>query len=145
MLKSHGPRRRAAVRVTLIGHASLYVEAGGVSFLVDPVLRDPFEGGAVSSWPERSVDLDGLPPPDFVVISHRHPDHFDIQSLAILPRAAAVLLPRDPLIAYALERRGFPKLQPLAPGRPLSFYETRVFPTRSDDPVREGGWVFAPL
>jgi len=131
------------VRVTLIGHASLYVEAGEVSFLVDPVLRDPFEGGAVSSWPERSVDLDGLPPPDFVVISHRHPDHFDIQSLAILPRDAAVLLPRDPLIAYALERLGFRKLQSLDPGRPLSFYETQVFPTRSEEPVREVGLVFA--
>ena len=131
------------MRVTLIGHASLYVEAGEVSFLVDPVLRDPFEGGAVSSWPERSVDLDGLPPPDFVVISHRHPDHFDIQSLAILPRDAAVLLPRDPLIAYALERLGFRKLQPLDPGRPLSFYETQVLPTRSEEPVREVGLVFA--
>ena len=131
------------MRVTLIGHATLYVEAGEASFLVDPVLRDPFEGGAVSSWPERSVDLDGLPPPDFLVISHRHPDHFDIQSLAVLPRDAAVLLPRDPLIAYALERLGFRKLQPLDPGRPLSFYETQVLPTRSEEPVREVGLVFA--
>jgi len=131
------------VRVTLIGHATLYVEAGEASFLVDPVLRDPFEGGAVSSWPERSVDLDALPAPDFVVISHRHPDHFDIRSLAILARDAAVLLPRDPLIAYALERLGFRKLQPLDPGRPLSFYETQVLPTRSEEPVREVGLVFA--
>ncbi|OLC77883.1 MAG: hypothetical protein AUH83_03665 [Deltaproteobacteria bacterium 13_1_40CM_4_68_19] len=131
------------MRVTLIGHATLYVEAGEASFLVDPVLRDPFEGGAVSSWPERSVDLDALPAPDFVVISHRHPDHFDIRSLAILARDAAVLLPRDPLIAYALERLGFRKLQPLDPGRPLSFYETQVLPTRSEEPVREVGLVFA--
>src|SRR5207249_3733854 len=42
MLRSRGPGRRAAVRVTLIGHATLYVEAGDASFLVDPVLRDPF-------------------------------------------------------------------------------------------------------
>ena len=131
------------MRVTLIGHATLYVEAGDASFLVDPVLRDPFEGGAVWSWPERSVDLAALPPPDFVVISHRHPDHFDIESLAILPREATVLLPRDPLIAHALEKLGFRKMQPLDPGRPLSFFETQVFPTRSEEPVREVGLVFA--
>jgi UDP-MurNAc hydroxylase len=131
------------VRVTLIGHATLYVEAGDASFLVDPVLRDPFEGGAVSSWPERTVDLEALPQPDFVVISHRHPDHFDIESLALLPRDATVLLPRDPLIAHALEKLGFGKLQPLDPGRPLSFFETQVFPTRSEEPVREVGLVFA--
>ena len=131
------------MRVTLIGHATLYVEAGDASFLVDPVLRDPFEGGAVSSWPERSVDLAALPSPDFVVISHRHPDHFDIESLAILPRDATVLLPRDPLIAHALEKLGFRKMQPLDPGRPLSFFETQIFPTRSEEPVREVGLVFA--
>jgi UDP-MurNAc hydroxylase len=131
------------VRVTLVGHATLYVEAGEASFLVDPVLRDPFEDGAVSSWPERAVDLAALPPPDFVVVSHRHPDHFDVESLAMLPRDAGVLLPRDPLIAYALEKLGFKRLHPLDPGRTLSFFETQVLPTRSEEPVREVGLVFA--
>ena len=131
------------MRVTLVGHATLLVETREAALLVDPVLRDPFEGGAVSSWPERSVDLSAMPPPDFVVVSHRHPDHFDIPSLAMLPREATVLLPRDPLIAYALEKLGFKKLRPLEPGRPVSSFELQLFPTRSEEPVREAGIVFA--
>ena len=80
------------MRCTLIGHATLLLETREAVLLVDPVLLDPFEGGAVSSWPERTVDRNGMPAPDFVVITHRHPDHFDVRSLALLGRDTAVLL-----------------------------------------------------
>jgi hypothetical protein len=60
------------VRVTLIGHATLLFETSEATVLVDPVLSDPFEGGAVSSWPERTIDLAALPRPDYVVVSHVH-------------------------------------------------------------------------
>jgi L-ascorbate metabolism protein UlaG (beta-lactamase superfamily) len=46
----------------LIGHATLLLETREAVLLVDPVLLDPFEGGAVSaaSPPSGSLDLPGL-------------------------------------------------------------------------------------
>jgi L-ascorbate metabolism protein UlaG (beta-lactamase superfamily) len=136
-------RTLSIVRCTLIGHATLLVETREAVFLVDPVLGDPFEGGAVSSWPQRAVDTGALPAPDFVVISHRHPDHFDVPSLARLKRDATVLLPRDPLIAHVIEKLGFKKLQVLEPGRAVSWFDTQLWATRSEEPVREVGLVFS--
>lgn len=131
------------MRCTLIGHATLLVETREAVFLVDPVLVEPFEGGAVSFWPARAIDLSALPRPDFIVISHHHPDHFDVRSLALLERDVAVLLPRDPLIAYAAEKLGFRDLHVLEPGRALSWFDTQLWPTRSEEPLREVGLVFA--
>jgi L-ascorbate metabolism protein UlaG (beta-lactamase superfamily) len=130
------------VRCTLIGHATLLVETHEAVVLVDPVLRDPFEGGAVSSWPERTFDPRRMPAPDFIVISHRHPDHFDVPSLALLDRGAVVLLPRDPLIAHAVEKLGFKERLLLEPGRAVSWFDTQLWPTRSEEPVCEVGLVF---
>jgi len=131
------------VRCTLIGHATLLVETREAVLLVDPVLLDPFEGGAVSSWPERAVDRNGMPAPDFVVITHRHPDHFDVRSLALLGRDTTVLLPHDPLIAHGVQKLGFKELLRLEPGHTVSWFDTQLWPTRSEEPVREVGLVFA--
>jgi hypothetical protein len=131
------------VRVTLIGHASLLFETSEATVLIDPVLVDPFEGGAVSSWPERVVDVAALPRPDVVVVSHRHPDHFDIASLALLPRDATALIPRDPLLAHALEQLGFARIQVLEPLRALSSFDLQILATPSTEPVIEVGVLLA--
>lgn len=132
------------MRVTLIGHASLLVETAGGTVLTDPVFFDPFEGGAVISCPEREVDLGKLPEVDYLIVTHRHADHFDIPSLARVPRTCQVLCPRDPLILYALDRLGFPRVTPADPMRPLPAFDLQLLPTRSEEPtVREFGLVIA--
>lgn len=132
------------MRVTLIGHASLLIETAGGTVLTDPVFFDPFEGGAVTSCPEREVDPGKLPEVDYLVVSHRHADHFDIPSLARVPRGCQVLCPRDPLILYALDRLGFGRVTPVDPMRPLPAFDLQLFPTRSEEPtVREFGLVVA--
>ncbi|TMA22826.1 MAG: metal-dependent hydrolase, partial [Deltaproteobacteria bacterium] len=35
------------MKVSLLGHASVLVEAGPMRILIDPVLQDPFESGMV--------------------------------------------------------------------------------------------------
>ncbi len=45
----------------MLGHASLIVELDGAACLMDPVFFDPFEEGAVVSWPKRSVFVERLP------------------------------------------------------------------------------------
>jgi UDP-MurNAc hydroxylase len=124
------------MRVGLIGHASLLVETAQGYCLMDPVLFDPFEGGAVSSCPQRMVTLDELPPIEMLIISHRHPDHFDIASLARLPKDCPFFCPRDPLIVYGLKRLGFERVTLLELMRPVSSWDLQLFPTRSE----EGGW-----
>jgi len=132
------------MRVTLIGHASLLFETRGGTLLMDPVFFDPFEGGAVVSCPERLVDLEKLPEVDYLVISHRHPDHLDIRSLARLPLNCRVLCPPDPLVLYALDRLGFSRVSPLEPRRLLSAADLQLFPTGSEEQaVQEFGLVVA--
>src|SRR5712692_9789816 len=74
------------MKITLLGHASILVEVeGGGVCLMDPVFSDPFEEGAVVSCPQRIVHPERLLPIYILVISHRHPDHFDFPSLAKEP------------------------------------------------------------
>ncbi len=131
------------MKVTLLGHASILVEMAGATCLMDPVMFDPFEEGAVTSCPKRSVFPDRLPHVDTLIVSHRHPDHFDLRSLALVPRDADVIAPGDPLIVYALNALGFSHIHPVAPMAPILSERFELYPTRSEiTTVREFGMVF---
>jgi UDP-MurNAc hydroxylase len=132
------------VKVTLLGHASILVELAGTTCLMDPVFSDPFEEGAVTSCPKRVVYPERLPPIDILIVSHRHPDHFDIPSLVRVPRECDAICPADPLIVYALHQLGFEKIHPVPPMAPISSELFTLYPTRSEvTSVREFGMVFA--
>ncbi len=81
------------MRATLIGHACWLVETTAGCVLMDPVLGDPFEEGTVTSCPRRAVRLEQLPALQGIVVSHRHLDHFDLPSLAVLDRGVPVFCP----------------------------------------------------
>ena len=131
------------MRVTLLGHAALLVEMGPMTILMDPVLQDPFEDGIVVSCPKREIDVQRLPPVDVIILSHRHPDHFDLPSLDRLSRNCQVCCPVDPLIAHGLKRLGFQHVTFLEPGKPLTLEKMEIFPTQSENrAVREWGIVF---
>lgn len=107
---------RSAVKITAVGHASFLIETAAGTILTDPVYFDPFESGASHSYPERAVDLSGLPKIDCLVISHRHFDHFDVRTLSCLDRNAVVFHPEgEPLIEHALAELGFDRVRPLKP------------------------------
>jgi hypothetical protein len=110
--------------------------------LLDPVLQDPFENGMVVSCPKRVIDLDRLGPIDVVVVSHRHPDHFDLPSLDRLSRHCQVLCANDPLLLYALRALGFEHVTPMDPHSAMPSPQAELFPTRSENTaVRECGMV----
>jgi UDP-MurNAc hydroxylase len=132
------------VKVTLLGHASILVELAGATCLMDPIFDDPFEEGAVVSCPKRTIHLERLPPIDILIVSHRHPDHFDIPSLVRVPRECDAICPADPLIVYALRQLGFEKIHPVPPMAPISSDRFELYPTKSEvRSVREFGMVFA--
>ena len=132
-----------AMKVTLLGHASVLVEMGGVRCLMDPVLADPFEEGTVVSCPRRVIDVGALPPIDVLIISHGHLDHFDIPSLAQLPRGCHVICPKDHAIAYVMKSLGFTQVHETAPMTKMEFNGYELMTTHSSvSNVVELGMVF---
>jgi L-ascorbate metabolism protein UlaG (beta-lactamase superfamily) len=80
----------AELRLRFFGHATVRIELDGVRILTDPFLR-PKLGPLARHGP--------LPDPaeaaaEVVLISHGHRDHFDRESLAALPGAPLVIVPR---------------------------------------------------
>lgn len=110
--------------------------------LMDPVLQDPFENGMVVSCPKRVIDLDRLKPIDVVVLSHRHPDHFDLPSLDRLSRHCQVVCANDPLLLHALRALGFEHVTPMDLHSAMPSAQAELFPTPSENTgVRECGMV----
>jgi L-ascorbate metabolism protein UlaG (beta-lactamase superfamily) len=131
------------MRVTLLGHASVLIEMNGARCLMDPVFDDPFEEGVVATCPRRIVHVDKLPKIDVLILSHAHPDHFHIPSLARLSRDSQVLCPRDKVLTYALDRLGFKKVEAAKPNTRFDFDVHEFFTTHSNvSNVIEFGVVF---
>lgn len=93
------PARADGLRVTLVGHASVLVQASGVNILIDPHWSE--RASPVSfAGPKRvnppGVAFDDLPPIDVVLVTHNHYDHLDLETIARLwarhrPRIVAPL------------------------------------------------------
>jgi UDP-MurNAc hydroxylase len=119
------------MQATLVGHACWIIETTAGYVLTDPVFFDPFEEGTVVSCPRRIVQPDRLPDLCAVFVSHRHLDHYDFPSLAVLDRRLPVFCPEDPLLVYGLRRLGFKTLYFLEPFVPQQLGGLRLLPTPS--------------
>lgn len=87
--------RVAGLRVTMIGHASLLIQAAGVNILTDPVWSDrasPFRLVGPKRVTAPGVAFDDLPPIDIVLLSHAHYDHLDVATLRRLHERDAPLM-----------------------------------------------------
>lgn len=131
------------MKVTLLGHACVLVEMDGARCLMDPVFEDPFEEGTVVSCPRRAVHFEALPPIDVVIISHSHLDHFDIPSLARLPRSCRVICPKERGIPYVMRELGFTRVHETAPMTKMELGSYELMTTHSNvTNVVEFGMVF---
>ncbi|MFO0567240.1 MAG: MBL fold metallo-hydrolase [Polyangiaceae bacterium] len=99
---------------THLGHAMWLTETAELRLLFDPLLSDVHHGGVFEVFPRRELDVAALQP-DFIVVSHRHPDHFDVHSLRRLARedADSVVLTSDDLVADTAKRLGFREVRVL--------------------------------
>jgi L-ascorbate metabolism protein UlaG (beta-lactamase superfamily) len=74
----------AGLRATIVGHASVLIQAGGLNLLTDPVWSErasPFSFiGPRRVW-APGIAFDSLPQIDAVLLSHNHYDHLDMQTL----------------------------------------------------------------
>ena len=102
------------MKLTLVRHATLLLDAGGRRLLVDPMLRAAGSTPPIEDTPNpRPNPLVELPWPaeevvsgiDGAVITHLHSDHFDDAADTLLPRDLPILT--QPESADALRARGF--------------------------------------
>jgi len=76
--------RVAGLRATIVGHASVLIQAGGLNVLTDPVWSQrasplPFAGPRRVEAP--GIAFEALPQIDAVLLSHNHYDHMDLATL----------------------------------------------------------------
>ncbi|AJO78423.1 MULTISPECIES: MBL fold metallo-hydrolase [Pseudomonas] len=79
------------MRAIFVGHQTWLVEHASTRILIDPLLCEDFglvDEHRIEIYPPRTVDAAALSDVDLIFLSHEHSDHFDIQSLNLLPRSA---------------------------------------------------------
>ena len=89
-------RPGAAPQFTWLGHSTVLVQYQGVNLLTDPIFSQrcapvPFLGPQRETQP--ALQLEELPPIDYVVISHNHYDHLDKPTVQALGSGPLWLVP----------------------------------------------------
>ena len=84
-------RAHHGVSVTFIKHASLLIKDMDHVLLVDPVFGDIF--WFIKDFSPLGFDLQDMPKPDHVLITHGHYDHLDVPSLKRLDPGTHVITP----------------------------------------------------
>lgn len=115
-----------------LGHAMWLVEAAGLRLLCDPLLGPEHHNGVFQTVPRRRVRASALRP-DFILVSHRHPDHFDVPSLHRLAQLDpdSVVVTPDALVVWAAQTLGFRTVHPLPPGQHVELDGVRLVTTPS--------------
>ena len=126
------------------GHAMWLATAGDLRILFDPLLDGVHHGGVFEVAPRRTIDVAALRP-DFLVVSHQHPDHFDVASLRRLAALDpdTVVFTADPLVARAASRVGFREVRRLDALQRVELSEARLFTTPSFGETLEWGVLVA--
>ncbi|HEU0100111.1 MAG TPA: MBL fold metallo-hydrolase [Allosphingosinicella sp.] len=129
------------MQVTILGHASLFIEAAGQRILLDPVLRTTSLLGSVVHQYPRALNLEAMPRPDLLVITHEHYDHFDPETLEKLPKDLPMVIPPDERLERDLRNIGFSTFTRLGDWEHAVFGGVRLTATPSEADVIELGLV----
>lgn len=109
------------MKFTVLSHAGLLVESGGVSALADPWLIGSCYWRSWFNFPEPEPELiEGLAP-DWIYLTHLHWDHFHGPSLRLFPRDTPVIVPHTstPRMVDDLNYIGFHDVREVPHGESL--------------------------
>lgn len=104
------------LRVTMVGHATLLLQAAGLNVLTDPVWSERASPVAFAG-PRRvtrpGIRFEDLPPIHAILLSHNHYDHLDVATLRRLHAAHRPTIV-TPLGNDAIVRRAVPDARVIA-------------------------------
>ena len=83
-------------QITWIGHSTFLIQYRGINLLTDPVFSrraSPLSLAGPQRYTDPALDIDQLPPIDYVVISHNHYDHLDAGTVSRLGNSTQWLVP----------------------------------------------------
>ena len=100
----------------LLAHASFLLRSGQTNVLFDPWFAGDAYWGSWTLWPKNEVSQEQISGITHVVVTHPHPDHFNLESLDKLDRSVAFLFPDflSGIIPKTLSKMGFTNIQPIA-------------------------------
>ena len=127
------------MRVTILGHASLFFETKNERILLDPVLRTTSLLGSVVHQYPRILDIERMPAPTLLVITHEHYDHFDPETLEKLSKDVPAVIPPDQRMERKLRDLGFSDFVRLDAWQQTTHGSVRLTATPSEADVTELG------
>ncbi|MEV6350657.1 MBL fold metallo-hydrolase [Actinoplanes sp. NPDC051851] len=124
--------------VTWWGHSTVWLSDSGVTLLTDPVLTDRLAHLRRIAGP--SPRLPG--PPDAVLLSHLHADHFHVASLRAVPGKPLLIVPKGAaaFTAKALGPEAARRCVELAPGEETSVGAVTVRAVQARHDGGRGPW-----
>jgi L-ascorbate metabolism protein UlaG (beta-lactamase superfamily) len=72
------------IKVTFVNHATFLIQANGINYLTDPLFSErvsPLTWAGPKRYRKSGINITNLPPIDYIILSHDHYDHCDIDAL----------------------------------------------------------------
>ncbi len=82
-------------RITWLGHATIFLEIGAKTILIDPVFSkraSPYQWIGPKRFHQAPIEIEDLPKIDVVLISHDHYDHLDHGSIQKLKEKTEIFV-----------------------------------------------------
>jgi len=106
------------MKVTYLQSATVIIEHNGTKVLCDPWLIDGAYYGSWFYWPPFKFNAEDYNDIDYIYISHVHPDHCDVKTLAQLRKDIPILILdfEEKFLLRSLQRLGFTDIREIPHG-----------------------------